>query len=136
MISIDELKRIEIRIGEIKNAEKVLGADKLFKLTVDFGIIKIENRPDFGEGKQAMEEVPEVVGEKREIRQIISGIAPYFPDPTVLIGKKCAFATNLEPRMIRGLESNGMILAAGGNDGEPFTLLNADPSTVPGSLVR
>ena len=54
-------------------------------------------------------------------RQILSGIAKYFPDIKLLAGKKVAFVTNLEPRKMMGLESNGMILAV--NDGEKFALM-------------
>ncbi len=86
MISYDDFAKLEIRIGEIKTVDVVEDADKLLRLTVDFG-----------------EEAP---------RQIISGIRTYFEDPQWLVGKKCPFLTNLEPRMIRGFESQGMILAA------------------------
>jgi methionyl-tRNA synthetase len=86
MITYEQFAALEIRIGEIKTVEIVEDADKLLKLTVDFG-----------------EETP---------RQIISGIRTYFDDPQWLVGKKCPFLTNLEPRTIRGFESNGMILAA------------------------
>ena len=86
MISYDDFAKLEIRIGEIKTVDIVEDAVKLLRLTVDFG-----------------EEAP---------RQIISGIRTYFEDPQWLVGKKCPFLTNLEPRVIRGLESQGMILAA------------------------
>ena len=95
-IDIDTFKRAEIRIGEIQSAEKVENADKLLRLVVWFG------------------------GEEK--RQIVSGIAQYFPDPAALVGKRVAFAYNLKPRVIRGLESDGMILAASGEEGE-FSLL-------------
>jgi methionine--tRNA ligase beta chain len=120
LISIDDFKKLDIRIGEIKSAEKVPDTDKLLRLTVDMG----EEKP----------------------RQIISGIAAYFPDPSELVGVKCAFAANLEPRVIRGLESQGMILAAGGGNppaspetssqGGPFTLLRANADTPPGSKIK
>ena len=86
MISYDDFAKLEIRIGEVKTVDIVEDADKLLRLTVDFG-----------------EEAP---------RQIISGIRTYFEDPQWLVGKKCPFLTNLEPRTIRGFESQGMILAA------------------------
>lgn len=86
MISYDDFAKLEIRIGEIKAVEVVEGADKLLRLSVDFA-----------------EETP---------RQIISGIRTYFEDPQELVGKKFPFLTNLEPRTIRGFESQGMILAA------------------------
>jgi len=109
MINIDDFKKVEIKIGEILSAEKVENADKLLKLSVDFG-----------------EETP---------RQIISGISMYFPDLTSLVGKKCAFATNLEPRTIRGLESNGMILAVSTEDGK-FSLLETGRDIPAGEMIK
>jgi len=111
MITIDEFKKVEIKIGNILSAEKIEGADKLLKLSVDF-----------------KEDAP---------RQIVSGIALYFDNPQDLVGKKCAFATNLEPRIIRGFESNGMILAVSSKDDENkfFSLLETNQDVVPGSMV-
>jgi len=84
-INYDDFKKIEMKVGKILEAVAVPGSDKLYKLSVDF----LESEP----------------------RQIISGIAHYFPDPQMLVGKKVAFVTNLEPRPLMGLLSNGMILA-------------------------
>mgnify|MGYP001613433066 FL=1 len=95
MISYDDFAKLEITIGEITAVEVVPDADKLLRLTVDFG----EDHP----------------------RQIISGIRTYFDDPQSLVGKKCPFLTNLEHRTIRGLESEGMLLAAHHED--TFALL-------------
>jgi methionyl-tRNA synthetase len=67
-------------------------------------------------------------------RQIVSGISAYFPDEKMLVGKKCAFVTNLEPRVIRGLTSDGMILAVSG-DGF-FSLLETTADVLPGSMVK
>ena len=106
-ISIDDFKKIEIRIGEIKSAEKVPDTDKLLRLMVSFG---------------------------EEDRQIVSGISSYFPDPQALVGKRVAFAYNLAPRAIRGLESQGMILAATDNDGN-FSLLHTT-GVAPGAKIR
>ncbi len=106
LISIDEFKKVEIRIGEVKLAERVPDTEKLLRLSVDFG---------------------------SEERQVVSGIALYFPDPAVLVGKKLAFVYNLEPRTIRGLESKGMVLAATAEDGS-FSLLEAN--VTPGAGVR
>ena len=108
MISIDEFKKLEIKIGQILSAEKVEGSEKLLKLSVDFG----EEKP----------------------RQILSGISKFFADPQALVGKKCAFATNLEPRSLMGLESQGMILATSGDDF--FSLLEAGVNVPPGSGVK
>jgi methionyl-tRNA synthetase len=96
MINIEEFKKIDIVVGKILNAEKIPDTDKLLKLSVDIG-----------------EENP---------RQIISGIALYFPDISLLVGKKCMFVANLEPKIIRGFESQGMILAVSTED-EKFSLL-------------
>lgn len=107
-ISIDDFKKVEIKVGEILSVEKVENTDKLLKLSVNFG----EEKP----------------------RQIVSGISGYFEDPTVLVGKKCAFVTNLEPRVIKGLESQGMILAVSGEDF--FSLLTTNENVVPGSSIK
>jgi len=116
-ISIDDFHKVDIRVGEIMSAEKVPDTDKLLRLKVRFG--KIKN--------------VDAVEEQNEERQIVSGIAAYFPDPAALVGKKVAFAYNLAPRIIRGLESNGMILGALGDDGS-FSLLEA--TSAAGSKVQ
>ena len=112
MISIYDFKKLEIKIGHSLSAEKVPDTDKLIRLSVDMG-----------------EESP---------RQIISGISEFFPDPSTLVGKKCAFAANLEPRTIKGLESQGMILAVnGGEEGSKFfSLLETSADVFPGSAVK
>ncbi len=105
-ISIDDFKKVEITVGEIMSAERIEGSDKLLKLKVHFG---------------------------NEERQVLSGIAAYFPEPTELVGKRVAFATNLAPRMMMGLESQAMILASGGGE-EPLSLLTS--TAAPGSKIR
>lgn len=106
-ITYDDFQKLDIRLGTIVSVEIVEDADKLLKLTVDMG-----------------EETP---------RQIISGIREFFADPQSLVGKQCPFLANLKPRVIRGLESQGMILAA--NHEETFTLLLTDPHLPPGTAV-
>lgn len=101
-ISIDDFAKVEMTVGKILAAEPVAGSDKLLKLTVDF--------------KEA------------DPRQILSGIAKYFPDAQTLVGKKVAFVTNLEPRKMMGLESNGMILAVSAADA--FALMEV-PQNIP-----
>jgi methionyl-tRNA synthetase len=105
MITLDDLKKIEVRIGTVKVAEKIPDTDKLLRLDVDFG--------------------------EENLRQIVSGIAAYAPDPSVLVGKQLAFVTNLEPRMIRGFESNGMLFAVG--VGESFAFLQPSNEVPPGT---
>jgi len=91
-IGIEDFAKVEMRVGQIKTAERIVGADKLLKLTVDIGT---------------------------EIRQICAGIAQYY-DPEKLIGRKVAVVVNLAPRKLRGVESNGMIIAASvGPEGRP-----------------
>ncbi len=109
MISIEDFKKIEIATGKILSAEKIPETDKLLKLSVDLG----EEKP----------------------RQIVSGISLYFPDCSVLVGKKCMFVANLEPRIIRGIESQGMILAVSTEDGK-FSLLEPNNEIPAGAKAR
>ena len=92
MINYDDFAKVEIRIGEVLSVELIEGADKLLKCMVDVGDVDAE-------------------GNKMP-RQILSGIREYIENPQTLIGKKFPYVTNLEPRTIRGFESQGMILAA------------------------
>lgn len=89
-ISIDDFKKVDIRVGKILAVEEVPETDKLLKLTVDFG--------------------------EAEPRQIISGIKHKVSDIQTLLGKKTFFVTNLEPRTIKGFTSNGMLFAASNDD--------------------
>ena len=111
-INIDDFVKLEIKIGKILTAERVEGSDKLIKLEVDFGT------SETGEGIK---------------RQIIAGIGKAYT-PEDLIGKECPFAYNLESRMLKGLESQGMILCPS-NDGSPV-LLHPDKEIAPGSIVK
>ncbi len=101
-ISIDDVIKVEIKVGKILSAEKIEKSDKLLKLSVDFA----ESTP----------------------RQILSGISKHFPDPAALVGKHVMFYTNLAPREMMGMQSNGMIMAVSTN--EAFSLLEV-PSVIP-----
>jgi methionyl-tRNA synthetase len=91
-IGIEDFAKVEMRVGQIKTAERIVGADKLLKLTVDIG---------------------------SEVRQICAGIAQFY-EPEKLIDRKVVVVTNLAPRKLRGVESNGMIVAASiGPEGRP-----------------
>ena len=83
-IGIEDFAKVELRVGVVKSAEKIAGADKLLKVMVDIG---------------------------DEVRQVLAGIAPSYA-PEELVGRKVVVATNLAPRKMRGVESNGMLLAA------------------------
>jgi len=109
MISYDDFAKLDIRIGTITEAEKVEGADKLLRLMVD-------------------------LGEEKD-RQIVSGIAPHFSDPQVLLGRQVPVLINLEPREIRGVESQGMILYVVG-DGFLHTLEPGEKNVPPGTPIR
>lgn len=116
-ISYEDYSKVEISAGKIISAEKIPDTDKLLKLIVDFG---------------ETVEVIDDMGNKNMVskpRQIVSGISLYFPDANVLVGKTCMFVTNLEPRMIKGFESNGMILGLSTSDGK-FSLLEPN-GTIP-----
>ena len=106
MISFDELQKVEIKIGKIRSAEKVEGADKLLKLVVSFG---------------------------EEERQVVAGIATSY-EPEEIIGKKSVFITNLEPAKIRGVESQAMIMVA--EDKENLILLVPEKDVPEGTKVR
>jgi len=110
MITFEDFKKLEIRIGKIISAEWVENSNKLLKLRVDFG------EPDLPSG-----------------RQILAGIAKFY-EPESLVGKECPFAFNLEPKMLGELESQGMILAAN-MDGNPV-LMHPDKEVPPGSVVK
>lgn len=105
-ITIDDFAKVEITLGKILSAEKMEGSDKLLKLSVDF---KEESGP----------------------RQILSGIQKHFPNELDLVGKKCFFVTNLAPRKMMGLESNGMLFATGGHGDVPFSLITTENPDMP-----
>jgi methionyl-tRNA synthetase len=90
-IGIEDFAKVEMRVGLVKSAEKVAGADKLLKLMVDVG---------------------------DEVRQIVAGIATAY-QPEELVGRKVVVVANLASRKLRGVESNGMLLAASTAEGKP-----------------
>lgn len=106
MITYEDFQKLDIRIGKILAAEKIAGSDKLIRLEVDLG------------------------GEKR---QIVAGIGKCFA-PESLIGKEAPFVVNLEPRVLKGFESAGMILAASSED--KIALLYPSEELPPGSIVK
>ncbi|MDE2188826.1 MAG: hypothetical protein KGJ35_03845 [Patescibacteria group bacterium] len=121
MITYEDFKKVEVKAGKILAAEKVPNTDKLLKLSVDFG--EVREVPDEAGRKSKLEPAP---------RQIISGISTFFPDPATLVGRTCMFVTNLEPRTIKGLESNGMLFAVSDGAGN-FSLLEPNASIAPGT---
>jgi methionyl-tRNA synthetase len=104
-VSFEELSKIDFRIAEVKEAQKVKGADKLLKLKIDLG---------------------------SEQREIVAGIAQVY-SPEEMIGKKIVIVTNLKPAKIKGIESKGMLLAA--KDGEILSLVCVDKDVEKGSKI-
>lgn len=130
MITIDDVKKVEIRAGKILSAEPIEGSEKLLKLSVDFGLkptVQTVGSPNHSAEQNGL-------GEERDIRTILSGIAKYFPAGEGLPGVTCGFVANLEPRPMMGLESQGMILATSGDDF--FSLMKFSDDVPPGSLVK
>ena len=129
-ITIDDFKKLEIRIGTILSAEIVPDSDKLLRLVIDLGLKRSPQEDRSPEHSQENN----VLGEERDVRQIVSGIREYIGDPARLIGLQVPVLVNLAPRAIRGLLSNGMILAAS-RDGA-FALIHPEVKLKNGSEVR
>ncbi|MEK7101238.1 MAG: hypothetical protein AAB921_04035 [Patescibacteria group bacterium] len=108
-ISIDDLAKVHVQVGTVLSAEQVPDTDKLLKLSVEFG-------------------------EPTGPRQIVSGINEYVSSPEELVGKQLAFVTNLKPRTIKGLESNGMLFAVGNKD--TFAFLSPSKDVPPGTSAH
>jgi methionine--tRNA ligase beta chain len=107
LISIDEFKKADLRVAKVLRAERVEGSEKLVRLEADLGT---------------------------ERRQILAGIAKAY-QPEELIGKSIVIVANLEPRMLMGLESRGMLLAAADGSGLPVILV-PEKDVPPGCAVR
>lgn len=106
-ISYDDFAKLDIRIGTVTAVEKVENADKLLKCTIDFG--------DIGE------------------RTIVSGIAQW-KSPEDLVGKQLPYIVNLAPRMLRGVESQGMLIAA--SDEHGVALINPEREVPQGTKLK
>jgi methionyl-tRNA synthetase len=106
-ISYDDFKKVELKIAKILEAEEVPGAEKLLRLQIDLG--------------------------NSETRQIVAGIKKMY-DAKSLIGKEIAVVVNLEPRMVMGIESNGMLLAASSDAGP--VILMPEREVAPGSGIK
>lgn len=133
-INYDDFKKLDMRIGWIRYVEPVEGADKLLRCEIDFGEIK-QNDSENGDSEKTEPAFgkSEYVG--RDVRQIVSGIREYFPEYQALVGKKALYVVNLEPRAIRGVESQGMLMAVDGLDGKPVFLV-PEGTVHAGSSVR
>jgi len=106
-ISIDDFAKVQIRVGEVLQCEPVKKSKKLLVSQIRIG---------------------------EEVRQIVSGIAQYYK-PEEMVGKKVAVITNLKPVKLCGVESQGMILAAGDDEGN-LSVLTVDRDMIAGSEIR
>ena len=105
VITIDQFSKIDLRVGQIAACERIDGTDKLLKLQISLGA---------------------------ENRQIVAGMAAHY-EPEVMVGKQVIVVCNLRPAVIRGVESQGMLLVA--KDGEKFVLLGPEQRVGNGSKV-
>ncbi len=112
MINYDDFKKVELKVATIISAERVKDSDKLLHLMVNAG-------DQDAEGSSIL-------------RQLVSGIGKAY-DPATLVGQQVVIVANLEPRTLMGLESNGMVLAAGSQDGP--TLLAPFAPVEPGTII-
>ena len=105
-VSFEDFQKLELKVARVEAAEPVLGSDKLLKLTVDAGTEK---------------------------RTLVAGIAEFY-ESEELIGKNIIILANLEPKTIRGVDSQGMLLAA--DEAGKVSLLTVDGGASPGTRVR
>lgn len=113
MINSADFSKIGLKIGTVLEAQEIEGSEKLIKLKVDLGSV-----PD---------------GAGQDIRQILAGVKQWYR-PEDLAGKQVVVVANLEPRMMMGLESQGMILAADSEHGPIF--LTVPKEVPPGTKIR
>jgi len=106
VITIEQFQSVELRVGTIRAAEPHPNADRLVVLRVDLGA---------------------------ETRQIVAGIRKHY-DPAALVGRQVVVVANLQPATLRGVESQGMLLAA--SSGDALTLVRPDAEIAAGAVVR
>lgn len=116
MINYEDFSKVELKVGTIIEAEEVEGSERLIKFKIDLGSPSIDSGQNL----------------THDIRQILAGIKTWYK-PEDLIGKQVVVVANLEPRMMMGLESQGMLLAAGE---EEAVLLQPLTPVSPGTKVR
>ncbi len=107
-VKFEDFEKVELKVAEVIDCRKVKGADKLLQFRLDAG--------------------------DKEDRQILSGIAEFYPEPTELVGKKVVIVANLKPRKIRGQVSQGMILSAENEDGQ-LNVVEAPKCADNGSII-
>jgi len=108
VITIEQFRTVELRVATVRSAEPHPNADRLLILRVDLG------------------------GEER---QLVAGIRAHY-DPATLVGRQVVVVANLEPAKLRGVESQGMVLAASDEGSNRIVLLRPDDAVTPGAVVR
>ncbi len=106
MVGLVDFKKLDLRSARITAVEEITGADRLWKLTIDLG---------------------------SETKTIVAGIKKAYPQKESLIGKNVVVVNNLEPAVIKGVQSNGMLLAA--READRLSILVTDQELAPGSVV-
>lgn len=129
-VSYDEFKKMDMRVGTIREVTPVPDTDKLLKCMIYFG----ETEEVAGEDVEDLGgEVEKII--KPKLRQIVSGIREFYPEYEKLVGKQVLYIVNLEPRMIKGIESQGMLMAVDGKDGAPV-FMTPEVEVNPGTKIR
>lgn len=129
-VNYEEFKKMDMRVGTIRSVEPVPDTDKLLKCMIDFG----ETEEVVGEDVTDLGgEVEKII--KPKLRQIVSGIREFYPEYENLVGKQVLYIVNLEPRMIKGIESQGMLMAVDGKDGAPV-FMTPEVEVNPGTKIR
>ena len=127
-ISYDDFAKLDIRVGTVKTAELVPGTDKLIKCTIDFGLKPSAEADGSADHPPTMDGLGE-----RDIRTIVSGIAEW-KKPEELVGRQFPYIVNLTPRVLRGVESQGMLLAASDENG--VALISPERNVPSGTKLR
>lgn len=122
-VNYEEFKKMDMRVGTIREVTPVPDTEKLLKCMVDFG--ETEEVGEEGEEKSV----------QPKFRQIVSGIREFFPEYEKLVGKQVLYIVNLEPREIKGVQSQGMLMAVDGANGNPV-FMTPEVEVNPGTKIR
>lgn len=123
-ISYEDFKKLDMRVGTIRFVEVVPEADKLLRCLIDFG-------PEI-----ATMQYTDEAGVEYPVRQIVSGIREYLGENIQsLVGRQLLYVVNLEPRVIKGVESQGMLMAVG-DEAHPFICMIPDTHVTSGAKIR
>ncbi|KKW46106.1 MAG: hypothetical protein A3A43_02705 [Candidatus Liptonbacteria bacterium RIFCSPLOWO2_01_FULL_56_20] len=148
LVTIDEFRKIDLRVAKIIAAERIHGSDKLIRLELDLGDPSTSSGQDPSANSinaQAVRGSEESSGSRRsgeqsrtassgqEKRQVVAGIGTAYT-PEELVGREIAIVANLTPRTLVGVESRGMLLAASDEQGEPV-ILTVEKHVAPGAKI-